>query len=70
MKNKLGKLIVFEGLDCSGKTTAINNLLKQNNKNFIYNKGIGTKTRLGKICGRFPCTLLFSIELLIGIYIE
>lgn len=58
-----GKLIVCEGLDCSGKTTTINEILN-NNKKFIYNKGIGSNTFIGKISRRFPSTLLFFIELI------
>ena len=58
-----GKLIVCEGLDCSGKTTTINEILN-NNKKFIYSKGIGSNTFIGKISRKFPSTLLFFIELI------
>jgi len=61
-----GKLIVCEGLDCSGKTTTINEILNNNedNKKYTYNKGIGSNTLIGRISRRFPSTLLFFIELI------
>lgn len=57
-----GKLIVCEGIDCTGKTTAINKILKKD-KRFIYSKGIGSNTFIGKVSRRFPSTFLFFIEL-------
>lgn len=58
-----GKLIVCEGLDCTGKTTTINEILN-NNERFIYSKGIGSNTLIGKVSRRFPSTFLFFIELI------
>lgn len=60
-----GILIVCEGLDCSGKTTTINELLRQDSKKkFIYSKGIGSDTIIGKISRKFPSTLMFFVELI------
>lgn len=59
-----GKLIVCEGLDCTGKTTAINKILEQKNEQFVYSKGIGSNTFIGKISRKFPSTFLFFIELI------
>lgn len=57
-------LIVFEGLDCSGKTTTIKEILKQGNDQFVYNKGMGSDTVIGRISRRFPSTFMFFIELI------
>ncbi len=62
-----GRLIVCEGLDCSGKTTAIEKIL-DNNQNYAYSKGIGADSRLGRIARRFPSTLMFLSELLYNTY--
>jgi len=59
-----GLLIVCEGLDCSGKTTAINKLLNHNNEKYVYSKGIGSDTFIGRISRKFHCTLMFFIELI------
>jgi thymidylate kinase len=58
-----GKLIVFEGLDCSGKTTLINDILKENNEKAVYSKGIGSDSWMGKLAKRLHCTFVFYIEL-------
>jgi len=63
-----GLLIVCEGLDCSGKTTAINKLLNHNNKKYVYSKGIGSDTFIGRISRKFHCTLMFFIELIYFIF--
>ena len=68
-----GLLIVFEGLDCSGKTTAINKIIKNNNiysnnKKLIYSKGIGSNILIGKISRKIHTTLIFFIELTYFIY--
>ncbi len=63
-----GLLIVCEGLDCSGKTTAIKEILKGNNKQFVYSKGIGSNTLIGAISRKFPSTFLFFIELVYFIF--
>lgn len=60
-----GKLIVCEGLDCTGKTTNIKEVLKGSKiNNFIYCKGIVSETIAGKISRRFPSTIIFFIELI------
>ncbi|MEK6968903.1 MAG: hypothetical protein AABW48_00575 [Nanoarchaeota archaeon] len=62
-----GKLIVCEGLDCTGKTTTIKKILEQKNEQFIYSKGIGSNMFIGKISRKFPSTFLFFIELIYGL---
>ena len=59
-----GKLIVCEGLDCTGKTTTIKKVLEPQNEQFIYSKGIGSDTFIGKVSRRFPSTFLFFMELI------
>jgi thymidylate kinase len=60
-------IIVFEGLDCSGKTTAIRNLMEDLNSNqIVYNKGIGSATRIGKIARKLPSTFMFALEILLN----
>jgi thymidylate kinase len=61
MKNKF---IVFEGLDASGKTAIIKELLKNKTDYFAYSKGIGSNTWIGKIARQFPSTFLFMSELI------
>jgi len=74
-----GKIIVCEGLDCSGKTTAINQVLNFKTKinlkaqtepkpNLIYSKGIGADSNFGRLARRFPSTFIFLLELLFNIY--
>lgn len=63
-----GLLVVCEGLDCSGKTTTIKEILKQNSKQFVYSKGIGSNTLIGTISRKFPSTLLFFVELVYFIF--
>ena len=59
-----GLLVVCEGLDCSGKTTAIKKVLKKSkDNNFVYSKGIGSNSLIGKISRKFPFTIMFLIEL-------
>ncbi|MDP2908577.1 MAG: hypothetical protein Q8N77_02105 [Nanoarchaeota archaeon] len=58
-----GMLIACEGLDCSGKTTAIKEILKGNDKRFVYSKGIGSSRWIGKISRRVPSTIMFLTEL-------
>lgn len=57
-----GKLIVCEGLDCTGKTTAVEKVINSNPQ-YVYSKGIGSNTFIGKVSRRFPSTLLFFVEL-------
>jgi len=59
----MSPLIIFEGLDASGKTTIIHELIKKNPQ-FIYSKGIGSNTFIGKISKKFPSTLLFFLEII------
>ncbi len=58
-----GKLIVCEGLDCSGKTTTIKEVLKEHPE-WVYSKGMGSDTPMGKFSRKFPSTLTFLVELL------
>jgi len=57
-----GKLIVCEGLDCSGKTTAIDEVINSNSE-YVYSKGIGSNSRFGRTARRFPSTFMFLSEL-------
>ncbi|MDD5191881.1 MAG: AAA family ATPase [Candidatus Nanoarchaeia archaeon] len=61
-----GLLIICEGLDGTGKTTTIKQLLSNNKENndYIYSKGIGSDTFIGKLARKFPSTLLFLLELM------
>jgi len=62
-----GYFIVCEGLDCSGKTTSIENALehfKKNEFSIEYNKGLKTKTLAGTFSRKFPSTLSLLTELL------
>ena len=63
-KNK-GILIIFEGGDCTGKTTYANGLFEvlKTKYGVCYSKGIGSKTLLGKLARKHPSTLLFCLEL-------
>lgn len=59
------KLIVCEGLDGAGKTTTIKELLKYNNDNtFVYSKGLGSNTFIGKLARKFPSAFMFMLELI------
>lgn len=58
-----GKLIACEGLDCSGKTTAIQEVLKEHPE-WVYSKGMGSDTLMGRLSRKFPSTLTFLVELL------
>lgn len=62
-----GKLIVCEGLDCSGKTTAIERIINSNPE-YVYSKGIGSDSRLGRTARRFPSTFIFLSELVYNTY--
>ncbi|MBS3094573.1 hypothetical protein J4474_02815 [Candidatus Pacearchaeota archaeon] len=58
-----GKLIVFEGMDCTGKTTTVKKLLNQSGR-FVYNKGIGSEGAIGRFSRKFPSTFMFFLELM------
>jgi thymidylate kinase len=64
-KNKKGLFIVCEGLDGAGKTTTINEFLKRNNaeSDYVYSKGLKSKTFIGRLAGKNPSTLTFFLEL-------
>jgi thymidylate kinase len=64
-----GKLIVCEGLDCSGKTTAIEGVINLNPE-YVYSKGIGSDSRLGRVARRFPSTFMFLSELIYNAYVH
>jgi len=55
--------VVCEGLDGAGKTSSIKKVLEKH-KEFVYSKGIGSKTFFGKMARRFPSTFMFLIELI------
>jgi len=62
MKNRY---FVFEGIDCSGKTTAINRVIKKLGKeDYAYVKGIGSNSLLGKIAKKVHSTSIFCLELI------
>lgn len=63
-----GFLIVFEGLDFSGKTTTINNLISELQKykmDAVYNSFAykNKKTLIGRILGIYKCTSLMILDL-------
>jgi len=64
-----GKLIVCEGLDCSGKTTTIKEILDEDSR-FIYSKGIGSDALIGKISRKFPSTFIFFTELIYSVFMH
>lgn len=57
-----GKIIVCEGLDCSGKTTLLREALSFIGNNFVYVKCMGSDTWMGRIARSFPSTFTFSAE--------
>ncbi len=59
------KFIVFEGVDGAGKTICIKRAIEKlkGNHKIIYNKGIGSKTFIGKIARQFHTTFLFLLEM-------
>ncbi len=63
------KLIVCEGLDCSGKTTAIEEIINSNPQ-YVYCKGIGSDSSFGRIAKRFPSTFMFLSELVYNTYTQ
>ena len=56
-----GSLIVFEGLDCAGKTTLAKELAQ--NTQCLYSKGISSPTLIGKLAKKLPSTILFALDL-------
>ena len=57
-------VVLFVGVNGSGKTTAIKKVLKKSkDNNFVYSKGIGSNSLIGKISRKFPFTIMFLIEL-------
>lgn len=62
-----GKLIVCEGLDCSGKTTTIEEVINLNPE-YVYSKGIGSNSKFGRTARRFPSTFMFLSELVYNTY--
>lgn len=61
------KLIVCEGLDCSGKTTAIEEIINSKPE-YVYSKGIGSNSSFGRTARRFPSTFMFLSEFVYNIY--
>jgi len=64
-KRKKGLFIVCEGLDGAGKTTTIKEFLKRHNadSDYVYSKGLKSKTFMGRITARKPSTITFLLEL-------
>ena len=62
-----GKLVVCEGLDCSGKTTAIEEIVNSNPE-YVYSKGIGSNSSFGRTARIFPSTFMFLFELVYNTY--
>ena len=65
-KNRKGLFIVFEGIDMSGKTSIAKGVIEElkNKTDIIYQKGICSKTWVGRISCCYPSTILFLIELI------
>jgi dTMP kinase len=63
-----GKFIVFEGLDGSGKTSVIEKLVEGVGASriceYVYSKGLGSRSLIGRIASRFPSTPLLLSDLL------
>ncbi len=60
-----GLLVVCEGLDAAGKTTTIKKFMEnKKDNNFLYNKGLGSPTFIGKLAKKFPSTLMFLLDLI------
>jgi len=66
-----GLFIVCEGLDGAGKTTTIREMLKsggKDNNKFVYSKGLGSDSLIGRISRRFPLTFMFMLELIYVVF--
>jgi thymidylate kinase len=63
---KKGLFIVFEGIDMSGKTSIAKGVVEElkNKTDIVYQKGICSKTWIGRISCCYPSTVLFLIELI------
>ena len=60
-----GQLIVFEGINGSGKTSQMHEVMKEF-PNSIYCKGVGDPNTLwGRIARKIPSTLTFLLDLII-----
>ena len=67
IKNKKpGKFILVEGLDGSGKTTAVRRIADE--LGLVYLKGLGRNDFFGKIVKRYAKTFLFLLEVLVITY--
>jgi len=58
-----GRLIVFEGLDASGKTTIIREIMKRKD-DCAYSKGLGSESWLGRLVSEHPSTFLFLTDMI------
>ena len=68
-----GLFIVCEGLDGAGKTTTIKEMLKSDSKDnnkFVYSKGLGSDSLIGRISRRFPSTFMFMLELIYVVFMS
>lgn len=59
-----GRLLVFEGLDGSGKTTLIKRLLEKNPE-YVYSKAVASDTIFGKFARRHPSVITFMIDIVL-----
>lgn len=64
-----GKLIVLEGLDGSGKTTAAKKIIREI-PGLVYFKGLGKNDFWGTMAKRYATTFLFLWEILVTIHIS
>lgn len=65
-KRKKGLFVVCEGLDGAGKTTTIKGFLDSKGnglEDYVYSKGLKSKTIIGKLSTKKPSTFLFLLDL-------
>jgi thymidylate kinase len=65
-KNGFGTLILFEGLDGGGKTTAARKIAED--LKFTYIKGLGGDNFFGRIAKKYAKTFLFLLEIIYVTY--
>ena len=61
-------LVVCEGLDASGKTSVIKKALELSGNEFLYNKGLKTRTIAGRFSRLFPSTFSLLLEIMYNDY--
>ncbi|KYK24496.1 hypothetical protein AYK26_06655 [Euryarchaeota archaeon SM23-78] len=65
-RRKKGYFVVCEGLDGAGKTTIINGFLAKKDEHledYVYSKGLKSKTWIGKLSAKKPKAFLFLLDL-------